>query len=68
MEKEPSRRYDSARALAEDLTRYLDGEPIQAKPHRTLTYRIYKKVRKHKAFAVTVGIATILTLVFSNPY
>jgi eukaryotic-like serine/threonine-protein kinase len=62
LEKEPLRRYESARALAEDLTRYLDGEPIQARP-AGFTYRLSKKVRKHKAFAVTIGITTILTLV-----
>jgi serine/threonine-protein kinase len=62
LEKEPARRYDSARALAEDLTRYLDGEPIQARP-TGFTYRLHKKVRKHKTLAVTLGIATIVTLV-----
>jgi serine/threonine-protein kinase len=30
LEKEPAQRYESAKAMAEDLQRYLDGEPIKA--------------------------------------
>ena len=32
LEKEPARRYETAAALADDLRRYLDGRPIEARP------------------------------------
>lgn len=47
LEREPSQRYESARALSEDLQRYLDGEPIFAK-RAFIGYVVWKKAKKHK--------------------
>jgi len=59
LQKEPQLRYESARALAEDLRRYLDGEPIQARP-TSVAYRMLKKAKKHKAIFFTVFAALII--------
>lgn len=59
LEKEPQRRYDSARALFEDVRRYRDGEPLFAR-RASLTYKVSKKIRKNKALAVVVAVAVLL--------
>ncbi len=61
LEKEPSRRYDSARALAEDLTRFLDGETILARPP-TLADRLLKRARKYRTLVAVVAIALAASL------
>jgi WD40 repeat protein len=53
LEKEPERRYGSALALAEDLERWLRGEPIAARRVR-LFERSWRWCRRHR---VLVGIA-----------
>ncbi|HZF55135.1 MAG TPA: protein kinase [Polyangiaceae bacterium] len=58
LEKEPVSRYESAKALADDLGRYLAGEPIGARP-ATLWYLLAKKARKHKV-AVGMGAAAVV--------
>jgi len=50
LEKDPARRYDSARALAEDLRRFLDGEPIAARPDGPVR-RLARRARKSPALA-----------------
>ncbi len=61
LEKNAKRRYPSALALAEDLTRYLDGEAIEAHPPSTL-YRFGKFVARRKGWCVG-AVGVLLTLV-----
>lgn len=61
LEKDPGQRYDSARALAEDLRRYLDGEPIRAR-RTTFVYRWMKRARKHPTMAALLTIAFVAVL------
>jgi serine/threonine-protein kinase len=63
IEKDPARRYDSARALAEDLQCWLDGEPIHAR-RSSLGYRLAKRARKHIALlsALTLVLVAGVTL------
>jgi predicted Ser/Thr protein kinase len=60
LEKDPARRYESARDLAEDLDRFLEGDPIHARP-AGWGYRAGKRLRKNKALAV-VSVAAALAL------
>ncbi|UQA60294.1 bifunctional serine/threonine-protein kinase/formylglycine-generating enzyme family protein [Polyangium aurulentum] len=61
LEREPDRRYPSARALADDLERFLDGEPVQAR-RASLGYVLRKRARKHW-LALAVPMALVLLLV-----
>jgi WD40 repeat protein/serine/threonine protein kinase len=66
LEKDPARRYDSAAALAIDLERWLRGEPIAARPSRSLE-RTLKWARRHPAAAilamgVSLGVPSMLIL------
>lgn len=61
MEKDRERRYGSALALAEDLQRFLDGEPVHARP-RTFRYRLSAWVRRHRALALAAAVAVLAVL------
>src|SRR5204862_282404 len=62
LEKDRSRRYESASALAADIQRYLSDEPVLACPP-TAMYRFQKFSRKHKASLTTAAaIAVCLIL------
>jgi serine/threonine-protein kinase len=64
IEKEPERRYDSAKALAEDLQRYLEAEPVLARP-ATITYRLAKKARKNKLLVTISALASAAILILA---
>jgi eukaryotic-like serine/threonine-protein kinase len=58
LEPEPARRYGTAQALADDLTRYREGRPVMAKPASRL-YRAAKFVRRNRAAVAAGAILTI---------
>lgn len=64
LEKDPAHRYDSARALAEDLDRYLAGDPVQARP-TGFWYRLQRRARKHKQLTAVIAGAAVLVLAFA---
>lgn len=56
LEKDPARRYQTAGAMAEDLGRFLQGEPILARPPTRLT-RTWRLVRRRSR---AIGVACAL--------
>ncbi|MEE9293655.1 MAG: serine/threonine-protein kinase [Phycisphaerae bacterium] len=64
LNKDPQRRYQSAGALALDIRRYLNNEPIDAKRDSTL-YMLRKHVRRHRV-PLAVGAVFVVLLVVSS--
>ena len=62
LQKDPQRRYSSARALADDLRRYLDGRPVAARPD-SWVYRLSKFVRRNRlASGLAAAVVTAVAL------
>jgi tetratricopeptide (TPR) repeat protein/predicted Ser/Thr protein kinase len=59
LEKDKERRYPSAAALAGDIRRYLDDEPIVARP-ASVTYQLKKFARRNKA--LVTGITAVFVV------
>ncbi len=68
LEKDPTRRYPTAEELVEDLTRWLDGRPIAARPVGQ-TERFVRWCRRNPVVAVlsaSVVLALLLGVVVSS--
>jgi serine/threonine protein kinase/Tol biopolymer transport system component len=61
LKKDPSERYESVEAFADDLHRYLRQKPIRARPD-SIGYRTGKFVRRHKR-SITAGVLATLALI-----
>ncbi|MEO6001838.1 MAG: protein kinase [Opitutus sp.] len=60
LEKDRTRRYETANGLARDIERHLDNEPVAARPP-TGVYRLQKFIRRHKlAFVAVTAVALSL--------
>jgi len=64
LEKDRTRRFETANALALDIQRYLNNEPVVARPPSNF-YRFRKLVRRNKTAVVAVGaVAAALVIGF----
>ena len=61
LEKNPARRYGSARALGDELERYLSGEPILARPPSRI-YRARLLLRRNKTVSWLAALASVAVL------
>jgi serine/threonine protein kinase/Tfp pilus assembly protein PilF len=61
LEKDRTRRYESASALAADVERHLRDEPVEAFPP-SAAYRLHKLARRHKTALSTLGVVAAALL------
>jgi serine/threonine protein kinase len=60
--KNPADRYATAGELADEIRRYLDGEPLLAQP-QTAVYVLKKKILKHKGKFLLAAAFVVLSLI-----
>ena len=63
MHEAPERRYASAQALAEDIQRFLRGQPVLATPD-SLGYRLRKLIARHRVASVAALLAVLIATAF----
>jgi serine/threonine protein kinase len=61
LEKDRTRRYETANGLAMDINRYLENEPVMARPPSQF-YRLQKLVRRNKILFIAAGAVLIALL------
>ena len=59
LRKDPKDRYGTAEALAQDLQRFVRGDPIEARLE-SVADRFTRKVRQHKGRIAVVGVVLLL--------
>ncbi len=64
LEKEPARRYQTAQELADELGRFLDDEPILARPV-SRAERLWRWCRRKPALAGLSAVIVLLVLLFA---
>ena len=64
IERDRERRYATPSELAADLRRYLNDEPVLARPGGT-AYQVLKFARRHRVAAGFMGTVTVLSIVAS---
>ncbi len=62
LEKDRTRRYQSADELGAEILRYLEGEPIYARP-ASVWYRLRKRARKQRSRIAVVFAVTLAALI-----
>jgi serine/threonine protein kinase/tetratricopeptide (TPR) repeat protein len=62
LEKDRSRRYETANGLTLDVQRYLHDEPVQACPP-SAGYRLRKFARRNKGVLLTLGLVTAALMI-----
>ena len=65
LEKDRTRRYDSARSLGKDIRNFLDGDVVTARPPSSL-YRLRKFARKNRTVTSAVLGILLLSLSFAT--
>ena len=63
LEKDRNRRYETASALAADVERYMNNEPVHAR-HPSVEYRMRKFMRRNRiglAVTTAIGLALLIT-------
>jgi eukaryotic-like serine/threonine-protein kinase len=61
LEKDRTRRYETASGLARDIQRYLDDEVVEARPPST-GYRLGKFVRRHRGQVIAASLVLLALL------
>jgi serine/threonine-protein kinase len=63
LEKQPERRYQSAKELAEDLQRFLQGEPVLARPMHSI-HRKFRRVARNRIATAALIVVAAVALVY----